>query len=130
MLNAALEAAITTVPRLFIADCITMFATENTALWTPAGSPILMILINTFLSKRRLFTSTCITLSVFISFINNITELSAFDITVAIATPFTVIFSTMTKNRFSSTLTTPEKASAFSGVFVSPMLRNIAASKL
>ena len=40
MLNAALDAAITTVPRLLIAVWITMLATAKTALWIPAGSPI------------------------------------------------------------------------------------------
>lgn len=50
--------------------------------------------------------------------------------TVAIATPSTVMPSTMTKNRFSITLMTPDIASVASGTFVSPMLLNIAASKL
>ena len=38
------------------------------------------------------------------------------EITVAMATPLTVIFSTMTKNRLSTTFSTPEKVSAISGV--------------
>ena len=50
--------------------------------------------------------------------------------TVAMATPFTVMCSTTTKNRFSRTFSTPEIASASSGILVSPMLRKIAASKL
>ena len=40
MLNAALEAAITTVPRLLIAPWMMMFAMENTALCSPAGRPM------------------------------------------------------------------------------------------
>ena len=69
-------------------------------------------------------------LSVFRSFRNRITALTALALTVAIATPSTVIFSTSTKNRFSSTFSTPERARASRGVFVSPTLRKIAASKL
>ena len=46
------------------------------------------------------------------------------------ATPFTVIFKTATKNRLSITFKTPDAASAINGVFVSPTLRKIAASKL
>ena len=61
---------------------------------------------------------------------NSSTELIAFDMTVAIATPFTVICKTATKNRLRSTFNTPEKARAARGVFVSPTLRKIAASKL
>ncbi len=45
MLKAALEAAITTVPRLLIEACITIFAIANTALCIPAGRPILSIFI-------------------------------------------------------------------------------------
>lgn len=40
MLNAALEAAMTTVPRLLMAAWMMMLATANTALCTPAGSPM------------------------------------------------------------------------------------------
>ena len=58
------------------------------------------------------------------------TELARFEITVAMATPFTVMSSTATKNRFSTTFKTPDAASTISGVFVSPTLRKIAASKL
>ena len=56
--------------------------------------------------------------------------LTALALTVAMATPSTVIFSANTKNRFSNTFSTPEKARASRGVFVSPTLRKIAASKL
>ena len=41
------------------------------------------------------------------SFTNRITELTAFEMTVAIATPLTDMLSTATKNRFSAILTTP-----------------------
>ena len=36
----ALDAAMTVVPRLLMADWITMFASEKTALWMPAGRPM------------------------------------------------------------------------------------------
>ena len=61
---------------------------------------------------------------------NSSTELMALESTVAVATPFTVMCSTMTKNRFSSTFSTPEKASVCKGTRVSPTLRKMAASKL
>ena len=38
--NAALDAAMTIVPKLLIADWITILATANTAPWIPAGIPI------------------------------------------------------------------------------------------
>ena len=52
------------------------------------------------------------------------------EITVASATPSTVISNTATKNRFNTTFNTPEAVNAISGVLVSPTLRKIAASKL
>ena len=58
------------------------------------------------------------------------TELTALEITVAMATPLTFILSTMTKNRLRITFRTPETVSAMSGTFVSPTLRKMAASKL
>lgn len=60
----------------------------------------------------------------------SIIELTAFEITVAVATPLTVILRTITKKRLRITLRTPDTASAISGTFVSPMLLKIAASKL
>lgn len=59
-----------------------------------------------------------------------IAEIIAFEVTVAIATPSTVICKTATKNKFNITFITPEDANASNGIFVSPTLRNIAASKL
>ena len=50
--------------------------------------------------------------------------------TVAVATPSTVMCNTATKNKFKITFRIPEEASAIKGIFVSPTLRNIAASKL
>lgn len=60
----------------------------------------------------------------------SIIELTALEITVAVATPLTVILRTITKKRLRITLRTPDTASAISGTFVSPMLLKIAASKL
>ena len=59
-----------------------------------------------------------------------IAELTTFEITVAIATPFTVILRTITKNRFKITFRTPDIARALRGIFVSPILLKMAASKL
>lgn len=56
--------------------------------------------------------------------------LTALEITVAMATPFTVIPSTATKKRFSATFRIPEVARAMRGIRVSPTLRKTAASKL
>ena len=69
-------------------------------------------------------------LSDFIKTINSTIELIALDITVAMATPFTVILRTITKNKFKSTLRQPESASTISGVFVSPTLLKTADRKL
>lgn len=38
---AALDAAMTSVPKLLMADWMMMLATAKTALWMPAGRPIL-----------------------------------------------------------------------------------------
>ena len=50
--------------------------------------------------------------------------------TVAIATPATPSRQTITKNRFSSTLTVPETDRKKNGFFVSPKARSTAAQKL
>ena len=129
-LNAAEDAAIVTLPRLFIADWTTMFESENTAPCMPAGTPILSMRQSIFQSMRRFLNSTWIKSSLLKSLRRRTTELTTFASTVAIATPSTVLLRTMTKNRLSITFRTPESASAISGVFVSPALRNMAASKL
>lgn len=67
MLNAALDAAITTVPRLLMADWMTMLATENTALCTPAGRPMLRMRFKLVPSMRSSFHSTRTHLSVRVS---------------------------------------------------------------
>ena len=107
-----------------------MFAKENTAPCKPAGMPMRIIRRNTERCMRSFFGSTLIILSLRISFRRSIAELKRFEMTVAVATPLTVIFSTITKKRFSATFSSPEKNSAISGERVSPTLRNIAASKL
>ena len=81
-------------------------------------------------SMRSFLRSRWISSSVRLSFTNRITELTTFEMTVAIATPLTDILSTATKNRFSTTFRMPDIVSATSGTLVSPTLRNIAASKL
>ena len=57
ILNAALDAAITTVPRLLMADWMTMLETENTALCTPAGRPICKMRFKIAPSMRSSFGS-------------------------------------------------------------------------
>ena len=52
------------------------------------------------------------------------------EITVAMATPATPRRQTITKNRFSSTLTEPEMDRKKNGFFVSPKARRTAAQKL
>ena len=130
MLNAALEAAMTTVPRLLMADWMTMFETANTALWMPAGRPMLRMRFKLAPSMRRCLGSMRMHFSVRSRRRKSRRALMAFDTTVAMATPLTVMPSTATKKRFSSTFRMPETASAASGTFVSPTLRKIAASKL
>ena len=58
MLNAALDAAITSVPRLLMADWMTMLANENTALCTPAGRPMLRMRLRLVRSMRSAQRST------------------------------------------------------------------------
>ena len=129
-MNAALDAAMTTVPRLLIEACITIFANANTPLCSPAGSPILIILLIVPVSIRSLFGSSLIYSSSFRSLQKRIIELIAFDMTVAIATPSTDSLRTITKNRFRITFIIPDSKRAISGALVLPMLLNIAASKL
>lgn len=78
----------------------------------------------------QLFGSRRMTLSVLSRKPHKIAALTAFDSTVAIATPSTLMWSTATKKRFRITFRTPEAVSAISGIFVSPTLRKTAASKL
>ena len=58
-MNAALEAAMTTVPRLLIADWMMMFASENTPLWMPAGRPMRRMRFRIPRSMRSRCGSTC-----------------------------------------------------------------------
>ena len=43
MFSAALEAAMMMVPKLLMADWMTMLEMAKTALWMPAGKPMRMI---------------------------------------------------------------------------------------
>lgn len=52
------------------------------------------------------------------------------EMTVAMATPATPRWNTMTRNRFKMTFTTPAMVKKYSGRFVSPTERKIAAPKL
>ena len=122
MLKAADDAAITSAPRLFIADWMMMFAIENILPWIPAGSPILSILKS---SRVSILSSEIVILkssSRFVSRTNRIALLRALEITVARATPATDMLNTRTNSRFSPTLTTPDRTRHTRGVFVSPLL--------
>ena len=130
MLKAALEAAMTTVPRLLMAAWTTMLDRANTALCTPAGSPMRRMRSSIFPSIRSCRGSSRMTLSVRRSRRQRSAALTALEITVAMATPLTVMCSTATKKRLRATLSTPVVASAARGIRVSPTLRKMAASKL
>ena len=65
-MNAALDAAITTVPRLLMAACTMMLAKANTALWMPAGRPIWTILAKLARSKCRAWALTRMVISVWV----------------------------------------------------------------
>ena len=80
-----------TVPRLLIADWMIIFATENTALCIPAGTPIRRIRFILSMSMRSSFGSTWIAFSVRRRQRYRIAALTALEITVAMATPSTVL---------------------------------------
>lgn len=129
-MKAALDAAITRVPRLLIADWITRLAILNTALWIPAGSPIRRIFRRQALSMDSLCKSRCTHFSVFVSLIkknggaDNIGDHCGCGNSVHIHSKDDY------KKRFKSTFNTPPQNRARRGVLVSPVLRKIAASKL
>ena len=50
---AALDAAMTSVPKLLMADWMMMLATAKTALWMPAGRPILTMRLRATGSKPK-----------------------------------------------------------------------------
>ena len=130
MLNAAEDAAITSVPRLLIADWIMMFADENTIACMAAGIPILRILPRIDLLTRSFLTSNLAAVSVCLKKCSKMMLLKRFEITVAAATPSTVRPRIITKNIFRSTLTMPEIMSATKGILVLPNPLKTAASKL
>ena len=59
-----MNAAIATVPRVLMADWMTMLANENTALCTPAGRPMLKMRFKLAPSMRSALRSTRTHLSV------------------------------------------------------------------
>ena len=109
---------------------MTMFETENTALWMPAGRPMRRMRPSVGQSMPSAFGSRWMTCVLRRRRMYSSTELTVLEMTVAMATPLTFMCSTATKNRLSRTFRTPELASAINGIFVSPTLRKIAASKL
>ena len=117
-------------PWLFIADCSNTFDMENTIPCSPAGMPIISILLSSV--QCNLASLMCILYGSF-SFCSRSMisrALIAFAMPVAMATPSTPIFKTITKKRFSMALATPATTRMYKGRLVSPMLRRIAAPKL
>ena len=129
-MNAAEDAAATSVPRLLIADWMMMFADEKTQDWRLAGIPILRIFFNVGQSILSFFSSNFADVLVFLKQNRRIMLLNMFEMTVAAATPSTVLCRNSTKNMFIPTLTRPEITSAIKGILVLPIPLNIAASKL
>ena len=130
MLKPAEEAAMTSAPRLLMADWIRMLDKENIMLWTPEGTPIRSISFKTLPSIRSSPQRTDTSPSSRSRETSSIPAPIRLEVTVAMATPATSRCTTMTRNRFRSTLAMPETIRHSSGVRVSPLLRKMADSKL
>ena len=123
MLKAAEEPAITSAPSELTADCTLRLAREKTMFWTPAGRPIRTMGLSMSMWMRRSRGSTWAGPSDRHRKRKRRAELIALEITVASATPLTVMPMTTTKKMFSTTLTRPEMVRQIRGVRVSPWLR-------
>ena len=64
ILKAALDAAMTTVPGLLMADWMTILEMANTALWMPAGRPIRKMRRRIVRSIRSCFGSRWMSMAV------------------------------------------------------------------
>ncbi len=95
-----------------MAPCMKMFAKEKTIPCSPAGIPIFIIL----LSSGVVIPSFLMSIWYGVFFLRSsrriIPELIMFDMTVAIATPSTVIPNPMTRRRLSPMFTIPAAMSA------------------
>jgi len=117
-------------PKELIEDWISTLDIEKIAPWNPAGSPIFMICFTLdsvilIFSRHRRYAESERARHCTIS-----TAEMHSDTTVAVATPATPIEKTITKTRFSTTLTAPANSRKYSGLLVSPTARRIAAPKL
>ena len=102
------EPATASGPKLLIPPCISTFDNEKTAVCIADGAPILSIFPRHTLSIRIFFISSLSGPSSCINIYMTIPVLTTFDMTVAMPTPATPSLHTHTKNRLSTTLSTPE----------------------
>lgn len=119
-----------TSPKVLTEDWITTLDRENRMPWNPAGRPIRRIWLKVLGCRRIFLRSRC---RGPVSFTMQRSTRAAemhWEMTVAMATPATSRWHTMTKNRFSTMLTTPARERKYSGRWVSPSARSRAAPKL
>ena len=127
---AAELAATMTEPKEFTADWISTLEIEKSMLCIPAGRPIFNISLSFCLSIHNFCGVKRMALSVLYRQLSTNSIERYCEITVAHATPLTLMLSTITKRRLSITLTIPEKMRKFIGLRLSPIARSIAAQKL
>ena len=113
-----------------MADWMMMFAEEKTQDWRHAGTPILRILLSTEPLILSFFSSNLAAVFDFRKKSRRTIPLIMLEMTVAVATPSTVLPMNTTKKTFNPTLIRPDITSAINGILVLPMPLNIAASKL
>ena len=119
--------AIVISPKLFTVDCIRTFESEKRVVCIPDGTPIARMLFIDPGSRQSFFGENFNTPSAFAMCERIRTAERYWDITVANATPSTLIPKAPTNRRFSKTFTAPEIKRKRKGLFVSPLERIIAA---
>lgn len=129
-LKAAAEAAITSVPRLLMADWMTMLERLKTAPWTPAGMPTERIFFSIDQSKAASFRDRWTEREVWDRRARSMKLLRRVEHTVEAAAPSASMPMPRTKNRLEATFTMPEKKRHRKGVLVSPWLLKMAEVKL
>ena len=111
-------------------DWITTLEMENTMPWNPAGRPTWAMRFTVRLSRPSCFRSSR---SRPLSRSRQTATSTAeryWEMMVARATPATLRWQTMTKNRFSTALRMPAAVRKYRGRWVSPWARRMAAPKL
>lgn len=111
--------AIAVSPKPLTDACTKILAKQNTAPCTADGIPVFRISPVSLRENRSLGDSGYARFS-FISRRNTISAESILEMPVAVATPATPMRNTITKNRLSPTLATPEKTKAKKGYRLSP----------